>query len=538
MKNHNAKISSKLVTKVTAKASTKVPSKVPTKAFLNSLGRRKVDDNLKFTKISSITSRSLIDTTKPASNTEVEKVKEVKEEFLDREKEELYNNVQNWKKRAGDLEMDLKAVEKAKDKLIKDKLHAEEDYKECAHVTGHLQEKVYRLEEEVKTLKSKSKLDEDEKNEAVKALKKKEEDLEAEGIPKCKVCSRRLLNVNTLKGQMDIYYSNRVMEVLDRVINHEKIEESKLVEDNDMEHSDLSGYEHVVVQCKKCDKTLRNKNELRLHMKTHVKIDQTVMKCHYCEHETNNEIDHVNHIVDIHSTWHKCQTCGENFNKKEDLVDHIEKKHSMKRRVNFQTEPQPNMVRESPSPNVVQGTNTQVCFDCGNGFTNKHELINHKKQLHFKLKLCPHYHGSGRGCRFPDNVCYNIHKAEESQQQGQEQRGQTSVSADSARANIPCRDGEECVYYQQGSCRYKHSDASNQQQNPSVWGNNQQPNNNPNELPINPQSTNNQPTHNQQNIFNMNQIRQTLQTLVNQLIPSVNSLQDFPLLQGSNHTTV
>ena len=67
--------------------------------------------------------------------------------------------------------------------------------------------------------------------------------------------------------------------------------------------------------------------------------------------------------------------------------------------------------------NKSQGLYQMECYDCGARFTNREELMTHKKKQHWKQKPCVYYWSEGAGCRYPDRVCYNIHGQEESQGQ-------------------------------------------------------------------------------------------------------------------------
>ena len=154
-----------------------------------------------------------------------------------------------------------------------------------------------------------------------------------------------------------------------------------------------------------------------------------------------------------------------------------------------------------------QDNNKIKCFDCGTMLETKDELMKHKREQHWKQKNCPYFHGEGRRCRFPNKLCFNIHRQEEQGAQGQTQgarglsqgarghsqgarghgqgtRGQQSWATVAggqgeegriynARKSIECRDGNFCSYFSQGECRYQHSNQTNQtlqtkpaQQNP------------------------------------------------------------------------
>ena len=75
------------------------------------------------------------------------------EEFLDREKEKLYTEAENWRKTSQDLDMDLKSALKANEKIIKEQLGIKEDYEKVTKVAGALQARVHTLEEEMTEMK-------------------------------------------------------------------------------------------------------------------------------------------------------------------------------------------------------------------------------------------------------------------------------------------------------------------------------------------------------------------------------------------------
>ena len=80
----------------------------------------------------------------------------------------------------------------------------EEDYQKVTSTAGHLQQKVYTLEEEVKEMNMKVELDNEEKEKALIAKEELERALNQEGVPKCPVCNRRFPSIDVLRGHMDI----------------------------------------------------------------------------------------------------------------------------------------------------------------------------------------------------------------------------------------------------------------------------------------------------------------------------------------------
>ena len=460
-----------------------------------------------------ITENEVEEILKEKDDIEVKKTEQnVIEDVIDVEKEQLLitrwkllTEATNWRKTAQDLDLDLKSAQKSNERLVKEKLGVQEDYTKVAAAAGHLQQRVHTLEEEIKELKIKADLDKDEKERAEIKAEKLMQELDQEGIPKCPVCDKRFPNTEVLQGHIDISHEG-----------HKHPDSNKPIKRNinteEMENSDQSGYgttkdyQLVAVQCKKCDETLANNHLLRLHMRQHMRKEQEVLKCTNCdcEYKTTDENSFLNHIVDNHSTLHICQTCNNRFPSKQELVAHIVREHNFK------------STNQIAAPVAQQNTNQQLgpnqikCFDCGTMLPSREDLMKHKKDHHWKQKLCPYYHGVGRGCRFPDRVCFNVHMLEEqrgqgaprqearSQEQEQEVRSQgqrvqgaggqeenrgSGVSwarvaggprawgqevrqgqAYDARPSIDCRDGTFCSYYSQGNCRYRHLNIRNQPQ--------------------------------------------------------------------------
>ena len=182
--------------------------------------------------------------------------------------------------------------------------------------------------------------------------------------------------------------------------------------------------------CKKCDKVLKSDHDLREHMKKHNQLTNKILKCDYCNFQTKDESEHINHVVDNHSPKHICDTCSAEFAIKNKLVEHIVKEHCF----SYTNETRPDLTVE--------------CYDCSEKFNTKPDLVNHKKEKHYKTRLCPFYHGRGRGCNFPHNVCLNIH---------QENITPTENTID-FRKKINCKNGNSCIFHQRDSCMYKHQE--------------------------------------------------------------------------------
>ena len=103
------------------------------------------------------------------------------------------------------------------------------------------------------------------------------------------------------------------------------------------------------------------------------------------------------------------------------------------------------------------------CYSCGEKLSSRRDLTEHRKNQHFKERLCRFYHGNGFPCRFPDNICIDIHdnhgyEAVPHHQQAQ-QRQSVIQPNKQYRKNIPCRDGSGCGWANSPEgCRYNHSE--------------------------------------------------------------------------------
>ena len=267
-------------------------------------------------------------------------------------------------------------------------------------VAGELQNRVHNLEEEIQEMKTKMDLDIQAKDRAEIELETLKSDLDREGIPKCPICRKWFPNVETIRGHIDIIHGGNENNEND-LSNTSSIDEV-------MENSDQSGYgttkqyQLVAVQCKKCDETLQNNHLLRIHMRKHASKESQILKCTSCEYQTRDENTYLNHIVDNHSITHICQTCDSRFNTKNELINHVEKEHRF------------NTAMPVPQKGAENNIN---CFNCGTMLTSRDALMKHKKEHHWKENKCHYFHSVGNGCRFPDNVCFNVHWPQEQQRQ-------------------------------------------------------------------------------------------------------------------------
>ena len=189
--------------------------------------------------------------------------------------------------------------------------------------------------------------------------------------------------------------------------------------------------------CKKCDKQLDNEQKFRLHMKEHLKKDNQLVQCHYCDSMTNDGAKYISHIGDMHSSKFNCETCGEEFNEFNKNIEHVMVYHAF------------NYTTQGATSAVVE------CFHCGEKMGSKPHIFVHKKAKHFKTRLCSYFHGNATTCRFPHNKCMNIHN----------ENIQPTDTVSDYRSRIICKNGNSCSFLMQGDCHYKHATIVGQQQN-------------------------------------------------------------------------
>ena len=121
------------------------------------------------------------------------------------------------------------------------------------------------------------------------------------------------------------------------------------------------------------------------------------------------------HVPDVHSNKHTCNTCGHEFNSKKEMIDHAGVEHQLIYTQNtnslfpcgfcprgFETqEAFRNHIQEKHTKSQTVNEQGFECVDCGNMSNSILLLMEHKRQMHYKKKLCSFWHGNGNGCRFP-----------------------------------------------------------------------------------------------------------------------------------------
>ena len=318
-------------------------------------------------------------------------------------------------------------------------------------------------------------------------------------------------------------------------------EETKLPEDDDdyLEDADRPGQLWQVVQkenlCKKCDEKILGNKNFREHMQTHLLDKNKELSCYYCDFKTKNENVFLNHITSVHGAGHTCLTCNSTFKTQTDMISHVVEKHKKKDPVKekcvscgeeftklehltehivrhhtmLTSNGQANiagkqLVQLWPQQEQQRNHNNINCFDCGNMFNNQGQLMIHKREKHFKQKLCNYYQRQGN-CRFGEQ-CLNIHEVNYHMNQNHGYMRQFGQNSN----NIQCRNGPNCEFKVQNRCRYVHS-VSNVTNNSSS-----------------------NPSYRNTDAFNMQELLVSLGARLDRIeqnVPDLMSLQDFPNIQ-------
>ena len=166
--------------------------------------------------------------------------------------------------------------------------------------------------------------------------------------------------------------------------------------------------------------------------------------------------------VKLHDQVVTCKTCQYKSNDMDEFMDHVIQNH----RYGVQRSRQEASETEMARGNIE-------CYSCGEMVSTKRDLTEHRKINHFKERLCKFYHGNGAACRFPDNVCIDIHGSYQQQplqqqqpkQQRQQPQQRESVIQENKqyRKQIPFRDGFRCEWQNSlEGCRYLHREGKAQ----------------------------------------------------------------------------
>ena len=225
--------------------------------------------------------------------------------------------------------------------------------------------------------------------------------------------------------------------------------------------------------CKKCDEKIQGNKNLREHMQRHIQDQKKFLPCYYCQFKTNSENNFLNHISSVHGAGHTCLTCNNTFRTQEEMIKHVIDNHPkakpkvpekcltcgqefvMVEHLTEQILRQHTMLTAGGQANIagqqlvkiwplqesLRNQGTIKCYDCECMFVSKDLLMNHKREKHYKQRLCNFYHKHGNR-RFGDQ-CLNIHENNNHISYGH-------------RSTIKCRNVRQCIFKAQNRCSFSH----------------------------------------------------------------------------------
>ena len=248
--------------------------------------------------------------------------------------------------------------------------------------------------------------------------------------------------------------------------------------------------------CKKCDKTVSDEEGMTSHMNGHRRVEKSKIKSDNCQFETHNGDVLLKHISENHVHFQKCLTCSRTFVNWEDLVEHVVKAHGFNNknvcivcsnvfnnvdelihhiiRVHHTVNQETLMTTEAGHQLVnlwpQEKTNSIRCYDCGQEVGERSNLINHKREAHYKVKNCTSFHQHNY-CRFSARDCIYIHRPEERHwqrpgQAGDGQAGDRQVQGTlgARRAGeqslTVCANGPGCSWLANNRCKFMHEPRS------------------------------------------------------------------------------
>ena len=159
------------------------------------------------------------------------------------------------------------------------------------------------------------------------------------------------------------------------------------------------------------------------------------------------------------------------------------------------------LVKIWPLQESLQKTDNIRCFDCNNTFSNKDQLMNHKREKHFKQQMCNYYHMHGN-CRYGDK-CINIHENNSHIQSNHRQFQSQKQST------IKSQNGPHCLYREQNRCNFSHAENVNNNSNTEQILRNT-------------------------NVFNMEKLLESIGARlerIEQRVPNLKSMEDFPSVE-------
>ena len=151
-------------------------------------------------------------------------------------------------------------------------------------------------------------------------------------------------------------------------------------------------------ECPICGLGQKTKGQIKHHMTTHDKQEDSQFNCKDCQYQSNNRDQLNQHVETTHKnvTEYECKLCNNYFETRNDLNIHSKETHkwTYKPCRNF---PSKNCEYDSECNfnRIILNQGEHTCFKCGDVFSSKTPLLKHIKSVH----------GEETCKRFQDNKC-------------------------------------------------------------------------------------------------------------------------------------
>ena len=216
-----------------------------------------------------------------------------------------------------------------------------------------------------------------------------------------------------------------------------------------------------MIKCDQCNFETNGWDILLNHIsKTHIKF-QTCLSCKRTFVNTEDLVAHAmkdHTLVKSNMDTDKCAVCAEEFISVEALISHILRIHNLVNEHTLVTTEAGRQL-EKVWPNEVSFN--FKCYHCGQGFSERGDLIKHKREKHYKHKNGKSYH-EHHYCRFSAIECIYIHRQEERQWQNQGQQPSQAHQQSHQQYNMQtgglgaCRNGPRCLWLANNRCKFGH----------------------------------------------------------------------------------
>ena len=132
-----------------------------------------------------------------------------------------------------------------------------------------------------------------------------------------------------------------------------------------------------------CDKTFSLRHQQRYHIKN---VHHKILNCYICERGFRNKMEIVSHFKTSHPNNDPfiCKECGTGFTKGHDLCKHMWHVHNFDKMKTSKDCAICIQIKNKPFENLRgEEKNLSIsCHECGNVFTQKHELCKHMWKVH------------------------------------------------------------------------------------------------------------------------------------------------------------